>query len=98
MAILHLILSGNSAARGIPELASVIQKHNSWIEGKKFLLVPYHMIAAHDVESGILGGYVDFVRRVHPDAPILASIWPKVCSRMRPHYGSAWETMPSSLR
>ncbi len=70
MAILHLILSGNSAARGIPELASVIQKHNSWIEGKKFLLVPYHMIAAHDVESGILGGYVDFVRRVHPDAPI----------------------------
>ena len=70
MAILHLILSGNSAARGIPELASVIQKHNSWIEGKKFLLVPYHMIAAHDVESGILGGYVDFVRRVHPNAPI----------------------------
>ncbi len=70
MAILHLILSGNSAARGIPELASVIQKHNTWIEGKKFLLVPYHMIAAHDVESGILGGYVDFVRRVHPDAPI----------------------------
>ena len=70
MAILHLILSGNSAAREIPELASVIQKHNSWIEGKKFLLVPYHMIAAHDVESGILGGYVDFVRRVHPDAPI----------------------------
>jgi hypothetical protein len=70
MAILHLILSGNSAARGIPELASVIQKHNSWIEGKKFLLVPYHMIAAHDVESGILGGYVDFVRRVHPKAPI----------------------------
>ena len=70
MAILHLILSGNSSARGIPELASVIQNHNSWIEGKKFLLVPYHMIAAHDVESGILGGYVDFVRRVHPEAPI----------------------------
>jgi hypothetical protein len=70
MAILHLILSGNSSARGIPELAPVIQKHNSWIAGKKFLLVPYHMIAAHDVESGILGGYVDFVRRVHPDAPI----------------------------
>lgn len=70
MAILHLILSGNSIARAIPELASTIQKHNSWIEGKKFLLVPYHMIGAHDVESGILGGYVDFVRRTHPDAPI----------------------------
>jgi len=70
MAILHLILSGNASARAIPELAATIQKHNSWIEGKKFLLVPYHMIAAHDVESGILGGYVDFVRRVHPNAPI----------------------------
>jgi hypothetical protein len=70
MAILHLILSGDSHARGIPELAATIQKHNAWIEGKKFLLVPYHMIAAHDVESGILGGYVDFIRRVHPKAPI----------------------------
>jgi hypothetical protein len=70
MAILHLILSGNASARAIPELAATIQKHNSWIEGKKFLLVPYHMIASHDVESGILGGYVDFVRRVHPNAPI----------------------------
>ena len=70
MAILHLILSGDSTARGIPELAATIQKHNPWIEGKKFLLVPYHMIASHDVESGILGGYVEFVRRAHPDAPI----------------------------
>ncbi len=28
MAVLHLILQGNAAARGIPELAAVIQKHN----------------------------------------------------------------------
>jgi hypothetical protein len=70
MAVLHLILQGNTAARGIPELASVITKHNDWITGKKFLLVPYHMIGANDMESGILGGYVDFIRRVHPDAPI----------------------------
>jgi len=56
MAVLHLILQGNPAARGIPELASVISKHNDWIAGKKFLLVPYHMIGAHDMESGILGG------------------------------------------
>ena len=70
MAILHLILSGDTTARAIPELAATIQKHNSWIEGKKFLLVPYHMIGAHDVESGILGGYVDFMRRTRPTAPI----------------------------
>src|SRR6266542_495018 len=65
MAILHLILSGDTTARGIPELAATIQKHNPWIAGKKILLVPYHMIGAHDVESGILGGYVDYIRRTH---------------------------------
>lgn len=70
MAVLHLLLQGNTTARSIPELAPVITKHNEWIAGKKFLLVPYHMIGAHDMESGILGGYVEFVRRTHPQAPI----------------------------
>ncbi|MHC4175951.1 MAG: phage resistance protein [Planctomycetota bacterium] len=70
MAVLHLILEGNAAARGIPELAPVITKHNEWVTGKKFLLVPYHMIGAHDMDSGILGGYVDFIRRTHPEAPL----------------------------
>ena len=70
MAVLHLILEGNATARGIPELAQVITKHNEWVTGKKFLLVPYHMIGAHDMESGILGGYVEFIRRTHPDAPL----------------------------
>ena len=41
-----------------------------WIAGKKFLLVPYHMINAHDMESGILGGYVEFIRQKHPGTPI----------------------------
>jgi hypothetical protein len=69
MAVLHLILQGHPAARAIPELAWVIQKHNDWLAGKRFLLVPYHMINAHDMESGVLGGYVDFIRRKHPDKP-----------------------------
>ena len=70
MAVLHLILQGNSQARGIPELAGVIAKHNDWLQGKKFLLVPYHMIGAHSMESGVFGGYVDFIRRTHPQAPV----------------------------
>src|SRR3989442_5340260 len=70
MAVLHLILQGNPAARSIPELAPVISKHNAWAHHQKFLLVPYHMIGAHDMESGILGGYVDFMRWTHPQAPI----------------------------
>jgi hypothetical protein len=69
MAVLNLLLLGNSHARSIPELASVVSKHNEWTEGKKFLLVPYHMIGAENMESRVLGGYVDHIRRVHPGAP-----------------------------
>lgn len=69
MAILNLLLQHNSTARAIPELAPVVSRHNSWTEGKRFLLVPYHMIGAKDMESAILGGYADHVRRLHPDAP-----------------------------
>lgn len=70
MAVLHLILQGNSDARGIPELAPIISKHNDWLQGKKFLLVPYHMIGSHSMEQGVLGGYAEFVRKAYPDASI----------------------------
>jgi hypothetical protein len=72
MAVLHLILAGNPQARGIPALAGVIAKHNAWLQGKKFLLVPYHMIRAESMESGVMGGYVDFIRRTEPQAPVPA--------------------------
>ncbi len=69
MAILHLILAGNSHARSIPELADVIAKHSDWTEGKKFLMVPYHLLGAKNLESSILGGYADYIARTHKDAP-----------------------------
>ena len=70
MAVLNLLLAGNTQARSITELADVVAKHNAWTQGKKFLLVPYHMIGARDMESAILGQYADFVRAVHPNAPV----------------------------
>jgi hypothetical protein len=70
MAILHLILAGDTHARSIPELAPIIAKHNVWVEGKKFLLVPYHMIGAQNMESALLGGYADHASRLHPEAPL----------------------------
>ena len=33
-------------------------------------MVPFHMIGARDVESAVLGGYAEHVRRVHPEAPV----------------------------
>ncbi|WP_028998074.1 hypothetical protein [Azohydromonas australica] len=69
MAVLNLLLAGNTQARATPELADVVARHG-WTNGRKFLLVPYHMIGSRDMESAILGGYAEFVRRTHPQAPI----------------------------
>lgn len=65
MAILHLILSGNVVARNIPELASVVAKHD-WMEGRRILMVPYHMTGAINMESAILGQYAAHVARLYP--------------------------------
>ncbi len=69
MAVLNLLLAGNAQARATPELADVVARHG-WTEGRKFLLVPYHMIGARDMESAILGQYAEFVSKKHPDAPV----------------------------
>jgi hypothetical protein len=69
MAVLHLLLEHNSAVRSIAELAKVCGKHG-WVENKKFLLVPYHMIGARNMESAVLGGYVDHVMELDSTAPL----------------------------
>jgi hypothetical protein len=69
MAVLHLLLNHSPEARGRPELAPVCARHG-WVEGKKFLLVPYHLIGARNLESAVLGGYVEHVRRARPEAPL----------------------------
>jgi hypothetical protein len=70
MAVLNLLLAGNARARAIPELAPVVDRHNTWTQQRRFLMVPFHMIGARDVESAVLGGYAEHVRRIHPEAPV----------------------------
>jgi hypothetical protein len=69
MAVLSLLLQGNTAARSVPELADAVSRHNRWTEGKRFLVVPYHLIGAVNLESAVLGQYAEHVRTLHPDAP-----------------------------
>ena len=69
MAVLNLLLAGNTQARATPELADVVAR-NGWTTGRKFLLVPYHMVGARDMESAVLGQYAEFVRKKHPEAPV----------------------------
>ena len=41
----------------------------AWTQGRKFLVVPYHMIGATSLESAVLGHYADYIRTRHPEAP-----------------------------
>ena len=70
MAVLHLLLQGNPTARGVAELAPVVARHSGWTDGRKFLLLPFHVIGAKGLESAVLGGYVEQVRRLHPTAAL----------------------------
>ncbi|GGW51456.1 BREX-2 system ATPase PglY [Streptomyces xantholiticus] len=70
MAVLHALLSGAPAARSRTDLDPVLTKHE-WLgtEGRRFLLVPYHMLGAKALEQRVLGGYVSHIKKLHPDAP-----------------------------
>ncbi|MEY9912836.1 hypothetical protein ABIA35_009103 [Catenulispora sp. MAP12-49] len=70
MAVLYALLSGNPAARARGEFDPVLTRH-AWLaaDGKKFLLVPYHMLGAKALEQRVLGGYVSHVKKLHPSAP-----------------------------
>jgi hypothetical protein len=71
MAVLHLLLQHNPEARSIPPLAPAVARHG-WTEGRRFLLVPYHLIGSDSLEQAVLGRYVEYVRQIRPDAPLPA--------------------------
>lgn len=70
MAVLHAILGHDPAARSLPGLEQVIADQDSWLPGRKVLRLTYHLIGARSLESALLGGYVEQIRRLHPDAPL----------------------------
>ncbi|OON82074.1 BREX-2 system ATPase PglY [Streptomyces tsukubensis] len=71
MAVLHALMSNSPAARARQEFDPLYQDFD-WLRagGKKFLLVPYHMLNADSLEHRVLGGYVDWVAERHPKADI----------------------------
>ncbi|MGH9277050.1 MAG: phage resistance protein [Acidimicrobiales bacterium] len=67
MGVLELLLDGNKAALGKPELAPVVVELEKG--AGKFLTVPFHLIGADDLESAVFGQYVEHLSAVHPGAP-----------------------------
>jgi hypothetical protein len=71
LAVLHLLLAQDTTARSHPDLAPIVKKHG-WLEGKRFLLVPYHMLDKDSLEQAIFGQYITHVKQLHPQAPLPA--------------------------
>ncbi|MFC4035546.1 PglY protein [Streptomyces polygonati] len=69
LTVLHAVLNNHPAARAKPRLQEVIAQHDDWLRRSRFLMVPYHLIGAADLDSALLGGYVATVRKLHPDQP-----------------------------
>lgn len=67
MAVLHLLLTGNTKARALPNLQGVVAKYEETLS-KRFLAVDYHLIGKASIEEALFAGYLGTVARLHPDA------------------------------
>ena len=69
MAVLHLLISGNPAARALPGLQSVIATHEAALSAN-VLTLDYHLIGATSFESALYSGYLRQIAQMHPEAPL----------------------------
>jgi hypothetical protein len=72
MAVLYAILRGDPDARSKKGLADIVLKHDPWLRGRRFLLVPYHLPDSQTLDQAILGGYVAYVSKNEPGKPLPA--------------------------
>jgi hypothetical protein len=72
MAILHALLRHNLTARAKPELQPVIARHDDVLLDKKVLPLAFHLIGAKSMEQALFQGYLQQIRKLHPDAPLPA--------------------------
>lgn len=68
MAVLHLLLTGNLAARQLRGLQQVVAKRQDTLE-RNLLVLDFNLLGARSFEEAIFGGYRDKVEQKHPDAP-----------------------------
>lgn len=72
MAVLHALLGHEPAAREVRQLQPVITRHDPALRDTKLLRLTFHLLGAESMEDAILGGYLQQIRELHPDAPLPA--------------------------
>ncbi|KAA0098913.1 hypothetical protein CIW49_13635 [Mycolicibacterium sp. P1-18] len=68
MAVMHLLLTGNSQAMALSGLQAQVDKHRDLLS-RNLLAVDYHLIGAESFESALFGGYLATMKQRHPDKP-----------------------------
>ena len=72
MAVLHMLLTGNSHARALSGLQEEVATYSAVLD-RNLLAVDYHFVGAESVESALFGGYLNAIKAKHPAAlpPVL---------------------------
>lgn len=71
MAVLYALLGNHPAVR-TNKFSDLTGRYDGELSGKKILRLTYHLLGARSLEQAVLGGYVEQIRRLHPDAPLPA--------------------------
>lgn len=68
LAVVHLLLAGNTSARALPGLQAAVAAHQGLLD-RRILAVDYHLLGADSFESALFDGYRTTIAHRHPDAP-----------------------------
>jgi hypothetical protein len=74
MTVLHAILADDPAARGKAELRDLLADNDDWLRGRRFMMVPFHLVGSVSLDSRILGGYARSAHELGlPSPPVYRS-------------------------
>ncbi|MBY6363249.1 phage resistance protein [Rhodococcoides corynebacterioides] len=71
MAVLFALL-GNHAAARTDHLRELTGRYDEQLSGMNLLRLTYHLLGAKSLEDAVFKGYLEQVRRLHPDSPLPA--------------------------
>jgi len=71
MAVLYALLGNNPAVRN-RKFDELTGRYDAELAGKNILRLTYHLLGASSLEQAVLRGYVEQIKRLHPEAPLPA--------------------------